>query len=331
MTRRLDLKALAAGEAGAQALGISAYGEPAGEDVCVPLATLTAASPRRFAWCVKGGGALREGRVGALRYRHDDDLLFGWISLAEAGHAAPEGVSALEAISHDAYAAVFAALAQTGFTHLLRCWNYLPRINLDGGGLERYRQFNIGRQDAFIAAQRTWLEGAPSACALGSAQGELVVYFLAGRVPADPIENPRQLSAYRYPAQYGPRAPTFSRASLLPLDGVDVLFISGTASIVGHESLHPGDVRAQTRETLENLAALVTEASRRARFGAFALEDLKLKVFVREPADLAAVQDELHTRLGAVADVCYLQADVCRAELLVEIEAFGFLDAEPAC
>jgi hypothetical protein len=52
------------------------------------------------------------------------------------------------------------------------------------------------------------------------------------------------------------------------------------------------------------------------------------KVYVRNPADLPIVQSQLHTALGARAQVLYLQADVCRPDLLVEIEATG---RESAC
>lgn len=330
MSRRLDLQSFS-GAAPAGVLGSIRYALPASgaADVMVPLLSLGAAQEQLHAWLVQG--ALVEGQYGALHYRHNDEFLFGWITLSEAAGVASEGVSALEQISHEAYRTLFEVQEKTGFTHLLRCWNYLPRINHDGGGLERYRQFNVGRQDAFIAARQAWLDGSPSACALGTAEGELVVYFLSGRQSALPIENPRQTSAYRYPQQYGPRAPTFSRASLLRLENEEVLFISGTASIVGHESKHPGDVCEQTHEVLRNLDALVAEANRHAHFGRFATDRLFLKVYVRHAGMLSLISNEIRAVLGDALQICFLQADVCRAELLVEIEAFGFLDAEPAC
>lgn len=312
---------------GAEAwLGAAVYGDASSAPGCVqvPLPLLPAGGALGLAW--QSAGPFVQGRLGALDYCHDEHFLFGAITLSEAACPPLEGVSRFQQISQQAYSALFALLQQSGFSHLLRCWNYLPRINLDGGGLERYRQFNIGRQDAFMAAGQAWLEGSPSACALGTAEGDLVLYFLAGKQAALPIENPRQVSAYRYPQQYGPRAPTFSRASLLRLPAQEVLFISGTASIVGHESVHPEDVRAQTRETLNNLDAVVAQANLQARLGQFSSRALSLKVYVRHAADLAAVREEIALRLGeAAGEAVYLLADICRAELLVEIEAFGFL------
>jgi enamine deaminase RidA (YjgF/YER057c/UK114 family) len=207
---------------------------------------------------------------------------------------------------------------------LLRVWNYLPDINRDCGGTERYRQFNTARQEALLASGRALAGSVPAASALGAtSDSPLVVYFLAGRVAPVFVENPRQVSAYHYPRQYGTHSPVFSRAALLRQSESLTLFISGTASIVGHRSLHVGDTSAQTRETLTNIAALLSEANRLARGAHFDLDALAYKVYVRRPADLSVIQAQLASALGARAQIVYLQADICRRDLLVEIEATG--------
>ena len=66
------------------------------------------------------------------------------------------------------------------------------------------------------------------------------IYFLAGAHPAHILGNPRQVNAYDYPSLYGPRSPSFARASLYRSDSATQLFISGTASVVGHQSQHKG-------------------------------------------------------------------------------------------
>ncbi|WP_254048251.1 hypothetical protein [Uliginosibacterium sp. TH139] len=316
----LSLQAPGAAEA-AGWLGAAVYGEaqalPGAVHVPMPLLA-TSHTSLLHAWHCDG--TLSEGRLGAVAYRRSEDFLFGVLSLPEAGRG-------MQALGFAAYRDIFACLEREGMPQLLRFWNYLPRINEAEGGMERYREFNVGRQDAFIEGSHPHLAGSPSACALGCGGDALVVYFLASRHAPLAIENPRQLSAWSYPQQYGPRAPTFSRASLLQLPAQEVLFISGTASILGHESVHPGDVAAQTQETLRNIEAVLSEANRRARHGSFAARDLTLKVFVRHAADVVAVQHVLETELGKDLNVMYLRADVCRAELLVEIEAFGFLGA----
>ncbi len=270
---------------------------------------------------------LQSGQHGPIRYRQGETVLFGCVSLDEAaGDRRPP----LQATTETAYRSIFEMLEARGY-HALRFWNYFPAINRESHHRERYRQFNIGRQDAFLAHGRSVIGHVPAACALGSAGGGLHIAFLAARANVISVENPRQVSAYHYPSQYGPRSPTFARAGLVKLGGRDMLFISGTASIVGHESLHEGDVAAQTRECLSNIAAIVAEANRQAPGADFSLEQLAYKVYVRHPEDLATVRREMAQFIGAPVSTVFLQADVCRADLLVEIEASGGHAIGPDC
>ena len=258
---------------------------------------------------------VRYGQCGAVRLAHTIDLTFGAIEAPEP----PDGAqrTGLESATEWAYRQVHAALAASGHEHLVRVWNYLPRINLETHGLERYRQFNIARQRALIACGRPVRGNVPAASALGSAEGPLVVYFVAARTAPRCLENPRQVSAYHYPREYGERSPSFSRATLIEHAGREALFISGTASIVGHRTLHAGDAAAQTRETLANIEALLGELP------GFALEGLAYKIYVRHRADLETIRREVDAALGAGPARVYLQAEVCRADLDVEIEAAG--------
>lgn len=268
---------------------------------------------------------LSSGQHGPLSYRHGNDLLFGRLSLPESRFALPLGgameQTPLRQATAFAYRHLFGLLESLHFPYLFRVWQYFPDINRDSHGVERYRQFNAGRQDGFVACGRELTANVPAACALGSLDGPLNVCFLAGRKRPLPIENPRQLSAYHYPRRYGPRSPIFSRASLARIGTRDVLFISGTASIVGHRSRHPGDAIAQTRETLANIEAIVEQANRHATAASFDLHSLSLKVYVRHASDAANIRDEIHRFLGAPMAAVFLQADICRHDLLVEIEA----------
>ena len=270
---------------------------------------------------------LESGRHGPIRFRQSETLLFGCMSLDEvAGDARPP----LQVTTEAAYASIFELLESHGY-HALRFWNYFPAINQESHHKERYRQFNIGRQDAFLAHGRSVIGNVPAACALGSAGGGLHIAFLAARANVISVENPRQLSAYHYPSQYGPRSPTFARAGLVKMWGRDMLFISGTASIVGHQSLHDGDVAAQTRECLQNIAAIVAESNRQAPGTDFRLDSLAYKVYVRHPESLDTVRREMAQFIGAPDSAIFLQADVCRADLLVEIEASGGHAISPYC
>jgi chorismate lyase/3-hydroxybenzoate synthase len=266
---------------------------------------------------------VESGQLSRVHYRRSDDVLFGCISVPETERE-NGSTSALHIATEQAYREIFATLDELAYPHLLRVWNYLPQINVDTHGAERYRQFNSARRNALIAWGRDLAGGnVPAACALGSVTGSpLVIYFLASRAAPTAIENPRQVSAYEYPPQYGPK-PAFSRASVLRETSGAILFISGTASIVGHQTVHAGDVAAQTRETLVNIEALLGEANRVSGAPPFGMETLAYKVYVRNSADLPLIQSQLHTALGPQSQVVYLQADICRQDLLVEIEAIG--------
>jgi enamine deaminase RidA (YjgF/YER057c/UK114 family) len=257
-----------------------------------------------------------------IAWRRAGDTLFGVINLDEAEFAAANGRSPLQAASEAAYDRIFRLLDAQQLPYLWRVWNYMADINAVSHGLERYRQFNIGRQDAFIAHRRGATGNVPAACAIGLAGGPLSIAFLAGQTAPVPFENPRQVSAYNYPAEYGPRAPTFSRAALVHPPGQEILFISGTASIVGHRTAHPHDVAGQCRETMANIAALVAEVNRGARSRPFALDELAYRVYVRHAADFPLIRDTLAPLVGG-AEALYVQSDICRADLLLEIEAMA--------
>ncbi len=248
----------------------------------------------------------RRGVIEGVRFARAGGLLFGTLRqpLAAGGAAAA---------ARSAYRAMFELVEREGCPHLWRVSNYLPGITRVEGGEERYRAFNAGRRQAFAARNRG-AEQAPAACGLGCDGNALLMFFLAGDEPGRHIENPRQTSAFRYPEQYGASRPMFPRATMV----AGMLFISGTASIVGHESRHVGDAALQTDETVRNIDAVLAEARQAGR--AFRREDLRLKVYLRHADDLAVVQERLRAA-GFASPAAFLQAEICRPELDVEIEA----------
>lgn len=264
-------------------------------------------------------GKVAEGQYGDIRYRQGDGVLFGVIALPE--HRFKAGKSLLQQAAESAYRQVFELLDRLEYPYLFRFWNYIADINAESFGMERYQQFNIGRQDAFLAHGRNVLGNAPAACALGMREGPLAIAFIAGTAPPLNIENPRQISACQYPQQYGPRSPTFSRASLVRIGKGAVLFISGTASIVGHATLHHDDAVMQAREAMTNIRLVLDEANRQSPGSGFDLADLGYRVYIRHPADFAPVRAELVSLVGEQCNAVYLQADICRSDLLLEIEA----------
>jgi chorismate lyase/3-hydroxybenzoate synthase len=256
------------------------------------------------------------GASGPIAYAQNEDVLFGAISVGgspdEPGFEAEVG---------DLYRRIFELIEGRGYPHLLRAWNYFPRITSETQGLENYQRFCRGRAQAFQDHYAEFLGRLPSASAVGADGGGLGVYFIASRTPGRHRENPRQVSAYHYPPQYGPRSPSFARATLKRWNDEAILFVSGTASIVGHESRHVGDVGAQIEETLLNIEALIGSTGEEERAGFRGLGDLThVKVYLRKASDLAPVRARLEGLLDPTTHAMYLRADICRRDLLVEIE-----------
>ena len=147
----------------------------------------------------------------------------------------------------------------------------------------------------------------------------LAVYFIASRVPGMQVENPRQVAAYDYPPVHGPRSPSFARATVAQWNGNAMIFVSGTSSVVGHETRHHGKVEAQLDETLENMRVIVAEAA--ARIGRKAsLDDLTVaKTYLRRAADYETIAPRLTAQLAQTQHL-FVESDICRRDLLLEIE-----------
>ena len=248
-----------------------------------------------------------------LRWASDGQLLFGVIEV-------PEGEGGIQDAAREAYARMAGFTRGSRTPHLLRIWNYVDAITFGEGDDERYRAFCVGRAQGLGDFD---VQTLPAATAIGRCDGERVVqvYWLASVAPGTPVENPRQVSAYRYPRQYGPQPPSFARAMLPPQASTMPLLLSGTAAVVGHASMHDGELLAQLDETFANFDALVGAARRHdaslpEHFG----PGTRLKVYVRDRHDLPLVADALDRRFGTAVPRLLLHAAICRRELAVEID-----------
>lgn len=267
-----------------------------------------------------GAHSVQTSAAAGIYHADDGEVLFLQSRLEES---APE---ALQAHTVALYQRLLATAHALGYPHLLRIWNYFPNINQECAGLERYRAFCAGRHQALMAELRTFEASLPAASALGTHGSGLQVYALAARHPGVQIENPRQMSAFHYPPQYGRRSPSFSRAVLKNWSEQQLhLYISGTASIVGHTSLHQ-DLLSQLDETLSNLEILLAETSRRTAAG-FAMT--LLKIYLRSALDPAPVRERIARKFGENLPLLFLHADICRRELLIEIEGLATATAAP--
>lgn len=271
---------------------------------------------------VRAAGPLTYGHDGGFSFACTQDYLF-----ASCSARATEDV-ALRALAKNLYLRVIDLIRRQRYPHLLRVWNIVPSINADQDGMERYKLFCLGRHEGFNRKIADPTTAYPAACGIGCHGDDLRLYFLAARSPGMTVENPKQVSAYAYPPRYGPRSPSFSRALVKTWARGAGLFLSGTASIVGHESRHQGDLAGQIEETLHNLETL-TAAGAKASGSAFKLASPTslLRVYIRRENDYLETRELLERHLGADLRALYLLTDLCRSELLVELDGIVYANS----
>jgi enamine deaminase RidA (YjgF/YER057c/UK114 family) len=248
--------------------------------------------------------------------------------------------------SLSAFRSAEARLQQGGmnFGDVLRTWLYLGEITGAEGDTSRYLELNRARTDFYrnhkFAANlvpRAWrLKPVfPASTGIGAQGCEVAIGGIAIKterpdVLVFPLENPKQTAAYDYAHQYGPESPKFARAMAVVTGESVVTFISGTASITASDTRHAVDLERQTQQTLDNIEILIS-SDNFARHG-FAgmgatLNDLALaRVYLKRPADFPEARAICQERLGDVPAI-YVVGDICREELLVEIEAVAFSGA----
>ena len=230
----------------------------------------------------------------------------------------------IEQASEQAYSLIFQLMAEWDYPFLLRTWNYFPAItDYEGSQQNNYQLFCSGRARAY-AQHDLAAQAYPAATVIGTADGGLSIYFIAAKSAGIGIENSKQVSAFEYPSAYSEDPPLFSRALLHTNSQQQFLFISGTASITGHNTQYADDVNSQIKVCLENIEHLITTANMEHNFACKALADLShLKVFIKHADDFATIKTHLQHYLGLDAPAIYLQGDMCRSDLLVEIEALA--------
>jgi enamine deaminase RidA (YjgF/YER057c/UK114 family) len=290
------------------------------------------------AWAI-GGKAVRVERpspqVLTVSYDH-----VRWVYCA--GIKPRAAVRGTYAQTVDALEQMRTGLVQAGsrFEHVVRTWFYLGAITELEGECQRYQELNRARTDFYRelpfhcsrASTGAPKSIYPASTGIGMSGRGLVLSCLALETRRDdvfllPLENPQQTPAYAYDSKYSPQSPKFSRAVALGLGNYITTWISGTASIVNSETCHLGDIGKQTEQTLDNIECLISPENF-ARHGVKGtgarLHDLaKYRVYLKRAEDLAKCRAVCQRKLGPVP-VIYAVADVCRPDLLVEIEAVAF-------
>lgn len=237
------------------------------------------------------------------------------------------------------------ARAGVGFDQILRTWYYLGGIvDSDDHNTQRYKEMNRARA-AFYEGVDFLAECRPPGQPLAAVYPASTGIGSLGRDPrvsalallrhgpdlvVKTLENPRQTSAFEYASNYSPKSPQFSRALVLATRRDAMYLISGTASITGSESRFPDDIAAQTHQTIDNMEALIGHENLKAHglpgLGASLVDLVQARIYVKRPQDAATVDEICASRFGGGSSppaIIRTQADICRPELLVEIEAIA--------
>tara|TARA_R110002049_G_scaffold252264_1_gene426973 strand:+ start:106982 stop:107986 length:1005 start_codon:yes stop_codon:yes gene_type:complete len=232
----------------------------------------------------------------------------------------------IDQAAEKAYTEIFNQMHINDYPFLVRTWNFFSNITDDGyAGSNNYQQFCSGRARAY--QQQPLAEQVyPAATVIGTQQPGLQIYFIAAKQAGIGIENSLQVSAFEYPAVYSQDPPLFSRALLHRNHSQEILFVSGTASITGHDTQYAGDINRQTEICLSNIEQLITTAVIEKNMTPVTLRDFsQFKIYIKNPNDADTVRTHIQQILGPSAPVYYLQGDMCRSDLSVEIEALAII------
>jgi len=214
---------------------------------------------------------------------------------------------------------------------IVRQWNYIPDITKLENSFQHYQEFNDAR--ALFYDKSNWDKGYPAATGIGTKNAPLLVEVIAmqGHKNEIALMNSKQIDAHIYSDNVllgtkdqsleNRATPKFERAKLIIESSGASVFVSGTAAIIGEESLALDNAGTQTDVTIDHIENLVEK-------GQLCSTEVSLKptyelvrAYIKNKADFDAIKQVCERRLPGVS-IIYVEGDVCREELLVEIEAF---------
>lgn len=231
-----------------------------------------------------------------------------------------------------------AILSTEGFTmdNLVRQWNYIPNIlktSIEDERLfQNYQLFNDIRQYYYGVYKRNNVY--PAATGIGMETGPVTIDFLAVKenetTVLKGVKNPNQTNAYQYgqevligsPLKVNEikKAPLFERAKYIGSTTGAIIFISGTASIIGEKTIGLDDISEQINITVNNISDLVNTENLNSM--GIHVQERKysyIRIYVKRLDDIGLVKEFCKKYYGDTPAL-YVKADVCRDNLLVEIE-----------
>ncbi|WP_102409528.1 endoribonuclease L-PSP [Parabacteroides bouchesdurhonensis] len=228
----------------------------------------------------------------------------------------------IEQQSVDIFHSVSNVLKEEGFpiNSIVRQWNYIELITGFDKEDQHYQTFNNARSEFY--AKTNWTNGYPAATGIGTNMGGVLVdldaaVFTNSTCFATPIDNKLQIAAHAYSdkvldvSQSKKTTPKFERAKSITCGKNRLVYISGTAAIRGEESLEGVGLERQLRITMENIDQL--------------LDGAKLSILRVYLKDKSYYEEAWKLMESYQLDipVSYMCADVCRNELLIEIEGIA--------
>lgn len=226
------------------------------------------------------------------------------------------------------------------FNNIVRQWNYVGEIlsmekDFQQRPRQHYQMFNETRSQFY--GQFRNCKDFPAATGIGMRYLGVCIdsFAVTGNQELQifPISNPVQSESYHYGQQVLVGAPDckltqnqppqFERAKLLVLKKAARLLVSGTASIVGQETIGIEDVEEQTRVTIDNIQKLTNRENLIRYYPELTAVPERysyIRVYVKYEKDIPAVRNICQLAFGIIPST-YVVADICRDNLLVEIEA----------
>ena len=264
--------------------------------------------------------------------RHDGYTLLhgdGFCELITQGITPTTPSAGIRQQSEEIFSQLSKMLAKHGFAicDIYRQWNYIEQITTIRNERQNYQEFNDARSRFYNSAD--WSNGYPAATGIGTSCGGVMIEVFAIRgtnVVNHAIDNPVQVAAHNYSQKVltgktdeaQRTTPKFERARIVG----DVVYISGTAAIKGENSLQLDNATAQTEETMNIIKSLT--ATNNIPTECTATEYTLLRTYIKNSDEAAEVIKFMDERYPSVPKH-YLIADVCRPELLIEIEGTAII------
>lgn len=212
---------------------------------------------------------------------------------------------------------------------IYRQWNYIEGITAENDGSQNYQEFNDARSIFYSTAQ--WENGYPAATGIGSCAGGVMVdlYAVQSEGVNSPIDNPLQIAAHNYSQKVlahnnqatlpEKTTPKFERARITGT----TIHISGTAAIRGEASSESCDILSQTEATMQIMNHLVAPQNIPLKCNNTAYDFLR--IYVKHKSDIPKVEQYMQQHYPTTQKH-YLVSDICRPELLIEIEGTAHIN-----